>query len=158
MDTIYDFSVRQTNGNQVSLREYANQVMLIVNTATECGFTPQYDGLEALYRKYQDQGFVVLDFPCNQFGNQAPGSDEEIAGFCALNFDTTFPRFAKVVVRGEGADPLFQYLAKQAPGLMGERIKWNFTKFLVDRSGKVVKRFSPTTTPKQLERPIEALL
>lgn len=158
MDTVYDFSVTKPNGEEVSLRDYANQVMLIVNTATECGFTPQYDGLEELYRKYSTQGFVVLDFPCNQFGNQAPGSDEEIAGFCALNFATTFPRLAKVLVNGEEAHPLFRYLTKQAPGVLGERIKWNFTKFLVDRSGKVVKRFSPTTTPKQLERAIEALL
>lgn len=158
MNKVYDFSLRKADGSLVSLSEYTGKVLLIVNTATECGFTPQYTGLEALYRKYHERGFEVLDFPSNQFGGQAPGSDAEISGFCELTYDTTFPRFAKLDVKGETADPLFQFLTKEAGGILGNAIKWNFTKFLVDRTGHVVKRFAPTTTPEQLEGWIERVL
>jgi glutathione peroxidase len=134
-------------------------VLLIVNTASKCGFTPQYEGLEALHRTYKDRGFEVLAFPCNQFGAQEPGDAAEIANFCSLTYDVTFPVFAKIEVNGDGTAPLFRFLKDQAPGLLGSRgIKWNFTKFLVDRSGKVVDRYAPTTKPEDIAKDIEALL
>ena len=144
---LYDIQVKDAIGNEISMAEFEGKVLLIVNTATGCGFTPQYDGLQSLFEKYEDQGFVVLDFPCNQFGGQAPGTQEEIGSFCQTNYGTTFPQFAKIEVNGPNADPLFTYLKSQKSGLGGRDIKWNFTKFLVDRRGNVVDRFAPTTTP-----------
>ena len=154
---IYDFTVKDSQGNDVSLSKYKGEVLLIVNTATGCGFTPQYKGLEELYRKYKDQGFEILDFPCNQFGHQAPGSDAEIGEFCSLNYDTTFPRFKKIDVNGSNAIPLYKWLKKQKGGIFGSAVKWNFTKFLVDRNGKVVKRYSPTTPPFKIEKDIKSI-
>lgn len=155
---IYDISVKGTKGNEVPLSEYRGKVLLIVNTATGCGFTPQYKGLQTLYDKYSSQGFEVLDFPCNQFANQAPGSIDEINSFCAINYGTTFPRFAKIDVNGENEAPLFTYLKAQKGGKLGSKIKWNFTKFLVDREGLVVKRYAPTDKPEKLEKDILKLL
>ncbi|MGX7350633.1 hypothetical protein RU97_GL001619 [Enterococcus canis] len=148
--SIYDFTVKDATGQPVALKDYQGKVLLIVNTATGCGFTPQYEGLEQMYRKFKEQGFEVLDFPCNQFGNQAPGSNQEIQEFCQLHYDTTFQTFGKVDVNGETADPLYKYLKAEKKGL-GEAIKWNFTKFLVDREGNVVKRFGSATTPEKIE-------
>ena len=148
--TIYDLKVQGTKGEEISIGDYRGKVLLIVNTATGCGFTPQYEGLQKLYDKYQSEGFEILDFPCNQFGNQAPGTDEEIGQFCTLRYKTTFPRFAKVDVNGKNEIPLFAYLKKEKGGMIGSNIKWNFTKFLVDRNGKVVERFAPTVTPEKL--------
>ena len=155
---IYDFTVKDAQGNDVSLSEYKDDVMLIVNTATGCGFTPQYEGLENLYKKYKDQGFVVLDFPFNQFLKQAHGTDKEIEEFCTLKYDTTFPRFKKVNVNGNNAIPLFKWLREQKGGFLTNAIKWNFTKFLIDRSGNVVKRYSPMVSPAQIEEEIKILL
>lgn len=149
--SIYDYKVKDKDGNEVSMEIYEGKVLLIVNTATGCGFTPQFEGLQDLYEKYQAQGFEILDFPCNQFGNQAPGSDEEITDFCNSRYGITFQQFAKIDVNGENEAPLFTYLKSQKTGLMGSKIKWNFTKFLVDRSGKVVRRFAPTTTPEAID-------
>lgn len=156
--SIYQYNVKDGKGNLVSLEEYRGKVLLIVNTATQCGFTPQYKSLQTLYKKYQQLGFEILDFPCNQFGNQAPGSDEEIASFCELKYNTTFRQFAKIDVNGIKEDPLFTYLKSQQSGVLGEKIKWNFTKFLVDRNGNVVERFAPKTTPEKMEEKIKALL
>ncbi|OYY90748.1 MAG: glutathione peroxidase [Sphingomonas sp. 28-66-16] len=159
MTAITDFQVKGADGKPVDLSAYAGKVLLIVNTASKCGFTPQYKGLEALHRDYADQGFEVLGFPCNQFGAQEPGDAAEIADFCTVNYDVTFPVFAKIDVNGSGADPLFERLRKDAPGLMGTTsIKWNFTKFLVDRSGKTVRRYAPNDTPESLRADIEKLL
>ena len=159
MTAITDFHVRAPDGSDADLSAYAGKVLLIVNTASKCGFTPQYEGLEALHRRYAARGFEVLGFPCNQFGAQEPGDAAEIASFCTLNYDVTFPLFAKVEVNGDGADPLYAELKRQAPGLLGSKaIKWNFTKFLVDRSGKVVARYAPTTKPEDIAADIEALL
>lgn len=155
---IYDFNVTRNDGKEISLSEFKRKVLLIVNTATGCGFTPQYKGLEKLYEKYHDQGFEILDFPCNQFGHQAPGNDSEINSFCTLRYDTKFPRFKKVDVNGKDASPLFQWLKKQKGGLFGNAIKWNFTKFLVNKEGKVVARYAPVTTPEKIEAKIEELL
>ncbi len=149
--SIYDYKVKDKNGSEVSMKNYEGKVLLIVNTATGCGFTPQFEGLQDLYEKYQAQGFEILDFPCNQFGNQAPGSDEEITDFCNSRYGITFQQFAKIDVNGENEAPLFTYLKSQKTGLMGSKIKWNFTKFLVDRNGKVVGRFAPTTTPEAID-------
>ncbi|MBP3901007.1 MAG: glutathione peroxidase [Blautia sp.] len=157
MAAIYDFHVKDNKGNDVSLKDYEGKVLLIVNTATGCGFTPQYEGLENLYQKYKDQGFEILDFPCNQFGNQAPGNDEEIHEFCTLRYHTTFPRMKKIDVNGENEDPLYTWLKKQKGGLLGSKIKWNFTKFLVDRSGNVVERFAPTDKPESIDAKVAAL-
>ena len=157
--TITDFTVKAANGTPASLAAYAGKVLLIVNTASKCGFTPQYAGLEALQRRFADQGFAVLGFPCNQFGAQEPGDAEEIRNFCSLTYDVTFPMFAKVDVNGADADPLFTALKKQAPGFLGTGgIKWNFTKFLVDRKGQVVERYAPTTKPEAIEADIAKLL
>lgn len=176
--SIYDFKMKDAQGNMVDLADYKDKVLLIVNTATGCGFTPQYEGLENLYKKYQDQGFEILDFPCNQFLEQAPGSDEEIVSFCKLNYGTSFKQFSKVDVNGENASDLFQYLKAEKPadkenaemdefkkvleGLNevreGSDIKWNFTKFLVDRQGNVVERYAPSITPEELEADIKNLI
>lgn len=159
MGTIYDFSAVTLQGVQMDLSEFSGHVVLVVNTASKCGFTPQYEGLEALYRKYRAKGFAVLGFPCNQFGAQEPGDASEIAQFCSRTFDVSFPMFAKIDVNGPNAHPLFSFLKAEEPGLLGtEAIKWNFTKFLVDRKGAVVARFAPTATPKELEPEIEKLL
>ncbi|MCR5092863.1 MAG: glutathione peroxidase [Lachnospiraceae bacterium] len=152
--SVHDFTVKDNRGNDVSLAEYKGKVLLIVNTATKCGLTPQYGGLEALYEQYHEQGFEILDFPCNQFAFQAPGSAEEINSFCTLRFNTKFPRFEKIKVNGRGADPLYKYLKEKKPG----RIQWNFAKFLIDRDGNVVDRFSPTDKPETLNEKIEEQL
>lgn len=156
--TVYDFKVKNTEGKEISLSEYKGKVLLIVNTATGCGFTPQYEGLEKLYREFHDRGFEILDFPCNQFGHQAPGTDAEIGEFCTLKYDTTFPRFKKIDVNGDNADPLYKWLKTQKKGFLTNAIKWNFTKFLIDREGNVVGRFGSTTTPAKLESEIRKLL
>ena len=155
---IYDFTVLNTKKEPVSLAEYKGMVLLVVNTATGCGFTPQYEGLEALYKKYEGQGFVVLDFPCNQFAGQAPGTEDEIVSFCQLKYDVTFPQFAKIKVNGNEADPLYKWLKKQKGGLLGSAIKWNFTKFLIDCEGNVIERYAPTTKPEDIEKDILKLL
>ncbi len=155
---IYDFTVKNIAGEDVSLSEYRGKVLLVVNTATGCGFTPQYEGLENLYRQYAEQGLVILDFPCNQFMHQAPGSNGEIVEFCKLHYDVTFPQFSKIDVNGKNADPLYNWLRAQKKGVFGGNIKWNFTKFLIDREGNVVGRFSPATKPEKLEEKIKALL
>ena len=157
--SIYDFSATSIEGNPVELSNYKDKVLLIVNTASQCGFTPQYQGLQALYQKYSDRGLVVLGFPGNQFGQQEPGSTSEIQSFCETRFGVSFPLFEKVDVNGINAHPLFKYLTKAVPGILGtEGIKWNFTKFLVDRKGNVVKRYPSMTKPEDLEKEIEALL
>jgi glutathione peroxidase len=157
--TVTDFAVKLPGGGSAPLAEHAGKVLLIVNVASKCGFTPQYEGLEALHRQFGDRGFAVLGFPCNQFGAQEPGDAEEIAKFCSLTYDLTFPVFAKIEVNGPTADPLYSYLKKAAPGVLGSQsIKWNFTKFLVDRHGAVVKRYAPTTKPEDIAADIEALL
>ena len=181
MTKVYDFTVLDNEGNEVSLEKYTGKVLLIVNTATRCGFTKQYDGLEDLYKTYKDQGFEILDFPCNQFGNQAPESDEEIDSFCALNFGTSFDRFKKIDVNGENADPLFSYLATEKPfkgfgkgiknlaldkfaklnnNKFGDKayIKWNFTKFLIDRQGNVIERFEPTVDMDIVKQKVQSVL
>ena len=159
MTAITDFTVKTADGSAASLAPYRGKVLLIVNTASKCGFTPQYEGLEALHRDYADRGFEVLAFPCNQFGGQEPGDAAEIANFCTLTYDVTFPVFAKVDVNGAGADPLFERLKSDAPGVLGSKaIKWNFTKFLVGRDGTVVDRYAPTTKPEDIRKDIEKLL
>ncbi|AWM40609.1 Hydroperoxy fatty acid reductase gpx1 [Gemmata obscuriglobus] len=157
--SVYDISVKAIDGQQTTLEQYRGKVLLVVNVASKCGFTGQYKGLEELQRKYKDRGLVVLGFPCNQFMGQEPGNEEEIKSFCSLKYDVTFPMFAKVDVNGGAAHPLYQHLKDAARGTLGTRgIKWNFTKFLVDRNGNVVSRRGPTTTPQQLEAEIEKLL
>ena len=158
MTSLYDFTVSDQADQPVSLKDYKGKVVLIVNTATGCGLTPQYQGLQELYDKYKDQGFEILDFPCNQFMGQAPGSAEEINTFCTLNYQTTFPRFAKIKVNGKEAEPLFDWLKKEKSGPLGARIEWNFAKFLINREGKVVERFSSKTDPLKLEEAINTLL
>lgn len=155
---LYDYEIADVKGNMRKLSEYEGKVLLIVNTATGCGFTPQYDGLQDLYEKYQDKGFEILDFPCNQFGNQAPGSDEEIGNFCSSRYGITFEQFHKIDVNGANEAPLYTFLKSQKTGVMGSKIKWNFTKFLIDRTGNVVERFAPTKTPEAIEKEIEKLL
>ena len=159
MASIYDFTVNDIHGKPVKLDRYRGKVMLVVNTASECGFTPQYKGLEAMYEKLHDKGLEVLGFPCNQFGGQEPGSEKEIAQFCELNYGVTFPMFAKVDVNGDDTAPLYKYLKAEKPGLLGsEAIKWNFTKFLVDREGNVVKRYAPNDTPESIAKDLEKTL
>ena len=156
---IHDIAARRIDGAERDLSEFKGKVLLIVNVASRCGFTPQYTGLEALYRSYRQRGLEVLGFPCNQFGSQEPGSEAEIGDFCSTNFDVTFPMFAKVDVNGPGAHPLYQFLKSEKPGVLGtEAIKWNFTKFLVNRQGDVVKRYAPNEKPEDLSTDIEALL
>ncbi len=155
MASIYDFSAKDIDGNEQKLDAYRGKTLLIVNVASKCGFTPQYEGLEALYRTFKGQGLVVLGFPCDQFGHQEPGDEAEIRNFCSLNYDVTFPMFAKIDVNGSNAHPLYRYLKHEAKGLLGsEAIKWNFTKFLVDRDGKVVKRYAPNDTPESIGKDI----
>ena len=156
--TIYDFTVTAQDGSSISLADYRGKALLVVNTATGCGFTPQYEGLEALYKKYKDQGFAILDFPCNQFAGQAPGTDEEIHEFCVGRFAMNFPQFSKINVNGKDADPLYVWLKSQQGGVGGSRIKWNFTKFLIDRDGHAVARFASKTTPEELDSKVAALL
>ena len=156
---IYQFSANDTSGQPIGLKQFKNKVMLIVNTASDCGFTPQYEGLQDLYQKYQPEGFEVLAFPCNQFKQQEKGNDAEIKQFCDLRFNIKFPLFSKIEVNGENTHPLFTFLKSKAPGIMGsKRIKWNFTKFLVNKEGNVVKRYAPTTKPEAIESDIEKLL
>jgi glutathione peroxidase len=159
MTDITAIPVTAADGSPTDLSAYQGKVLLVVNVASKCGFTPQYEGLEALHRRYSGKGFEVLGFPCNQFGAQEPGNAEEIANFCSLTYDVTFPLLGKIDVNGPNAAPLYKHLKKEAPGVLGsEAIKWNFTKFLVDRSGKVVKRYAPQTKPQDIARDIEALL
>lgn len=159
MTTIADFKAELPNGTEIDLAEKKGKVLLVVNTASKCGFTPQYDGLEKVYQKYADQGFEVIGFPCNQFGGQEPGTADEIEQFCKVNFGVTFPLMKKVEVNGPGATPLFDWMKQEAPGLMGSKaIKWNFTKFLIDRDGNVVKRFAPADRPEAIAKHIEKLL
>lgn len=157
--SVYDFTARQINGQDITLSQFRGQVMLIVNTASACGFTPQFGGLEALHKSYAGQGLAVLGFPCNQFGAQDPGTDSEIAGFCQVNYGVSFTMMHKINVNGDQADPLFKWLCAEAPGLLGTKaIKWNFTKFLVGRHGQVLKRYAPTDKPAGMTRDIEAAL
>ena len=159
MATAYDFSAKTIDGKARKLADYKGKVLLVVNTASQCGFTPQYKGLEALYKKYKDRGFAVLGFPSNQFGQQEPGPESEIAEFCEMNYGVTFPMFSKIDVNGDGAHPLFKYLTSTKKGLLGsEAIKWNFTKFLIDNKGNVVERYAPTTKPEDLQKDIERAL
>jgi len=159
MSSIYDFSMPRLNGKPQDIADYKGKVLLVVNTASKCGFTPQFEGLEELFADLKDKGLAVLGFPCNQFGSQDPGSDDEIGEFCQLNYGVTFPMFSKVEVNGANAAPLYKYLKDERPGVMGTKgIKWNFTKFLVDRDGNVVKRFSPNDRPQSIRKAIEALL
>jgi glutathione peroxidase len=159
MSVIYDFSAKKLGGEEISLDTFRGTVLLIVNVASKCGFTPQYEGLEALYRKYSAKGFAILGFPCNQFGGQEPGDASEIAQFCSRTYDVTFPMFEKIDVNGAAAHPLYQFLKAEQTGVLGtEPIKWNFTKFLVDRQGQVTGRFAPTTKPSDMEADIERLL
>ena len=157
-DNIYGFSPLDNQGKAKSLEDYRGQVLLIVNTASKCGFTPQFAGLESLYEEYKDRQFTILGFPCNQFGHQDPGTNDEIVEFCQLNYGVSFPMFGKIDVNGGSADPLFKHLKSAAPGTLGNRIKWNFTKFLVNSEGDVVKRYAPTTKPEAIAADIEALL
>lgn len=154
----YQFEAKSLQGNQVRMSDYRGKVVLVVNTASKCGLTPQYEGLEKLYRKYQEKGFAVLGFPCNQFGNQEPGDEKQISENCLINYGVTFPMFAKIDVNGDKAHPLFQYLKKQLKGTIGNAVKWNFTKFLIDAEGKPVKRFAPVTKPEKIEKHIQKLL
>lgn len=159
MSTLGDFSAKRIDGETLSLKDYEGRVVLVVNTASKCGFTPQFTGLEAVFQRFHDKGFVVLGFPCNQFLNQDPGSDSDIAQFCSLDYGVTFPMFAKIDVNGPDAHPLFQHLTQAAPGLLGsKKVKWNFTKFLVGKDGKVIDRYAPTTKPEDLVADIEKAL
>jgi glutathione peroxidase len=158
MTSIYDFTAKTLAGNDVSLADWRGQVLLIVNTASKCGFTPQYEGLEKLYEELHPKGLTVLGFPCNQFGNQEPGGAEEIGQFCQVNYGVSFPMFAKIEVNGPNAHPLYNYLKQQKSGLFGGRIKWNFTKFLIDRTGNVIARYGSMTRPEQIRPAIEPLL
>ena len=156
---VYDFSCQTPSGKKKSLQDYKGKVLLVVNTASKCGFTPQFAGLEEMYEKYREQGLEILGFPCNQFGKQDPGSNDEIMEFCQLNYGVSFPMFGKIEVNGSDTDPLFKLLKKEAPGALGtQRIKWNFTKFLIDPSGKVLKRYAPTVKPKDIEKDVKKLL
>ncbi|HEX5360438.1 MAG TPA: glutathione peroxidase [Fluviicoccus sp.] len=159
MTNIYDFTATTITGQEKPMADFKGQVVLVVNTASKCGLTPQFKGLEALYESYKDKGLMVLGFPCNQFANQDPAGNDEISQFCELNYGVTFPMFAKIDVNGDAAHPLFKHLKSSAPGLLGsEAIKWNFTKFLVDRNGNVVERYAPTTEPEKISKDIEKLL
>ncbi len=155
---LYEISVKDRENNSVSMSEYKGKVLLIVNTATGCGFTPQYKGLQELYDKYAAKGFEILDFPCNQFANQTPGTIEDIQSFCTLNYGTTFPRFAKIDVNGKNEDRLYTFLKSAKGGFLGSKIKWHFTKFLIDREGNIIARYSPADKPEKLEKDIAALL
>jgi len=154
----YHFTARSLQGTEIGMDTYAGKVVLVVNTASQCGLTPQYEGLESLYRKYFEKGLVILGFPCNQFGNQEPGTEKEIAEGCLINYGVSFPMFSKIDVNGEDAHPVYKYLKDKLPGSLGNKIKWNFTKFLINRDGIPVKRFASTTIPEKLEKDIEKLL
>ena len=154
----YNFTAKTLQGNEVTMNKYAGKTLLIVNTASKCGFTPQFEGLEKLYRKYQDKGLVILGFPCNQFANQEPGDEKSIAEGCMINYGVSFPMFSKIEVNGDGAHPIYKYLKKELSGLLGGRIKWNFTKFLIDSSGKPIKRFAPITKPEQIDEYLSKVL
>ncbi|WP_088041982.1 glutathione peroxidase [Bacillus sp. EAC] len=157
--SIYDFQVKGSKGEEIPLSNFKDKVIVVVNTASACGYTPQYKDLQAIYEEFKEQGLVVLGFPCNQFMNQEPGSNEEIQSFCELNFGVTFPIFGKIDVNGENADPLYKYLREKAPGIMGlKSIKWNFTKFIIDKKGNVIERFAPQTNPQEMRSTIEKLL
>ena len=158
MKTVYDFTVKDQQGKMVSLSAYKGQVLLIVNTATGCGFTPHYEPLEAMYKEMKGRGFTILDFPCNQFGGQAPEDEAGIKSFCQLNYQVSFPQFAKICVNGANADPIYEYLKKEKSGLLGGAIKWNFTKFLIDQNGEVVARYAPADKPEDIAAAIEKLL
>ena len=158
MQTLSEFSARAISGDELPLSRYAGQVVLVVNTASQCGFTPQYEGLQTLHEKYQQQGLVVLGFPCDQFGHQEPGDESAIDEFCRLNFGVTFPLFSKVEVNGDDAHPLYRWLRQEKSGVLGDAVKWNFTKFLVGRDGAVIRRYAPTTTPDKLAADVEAAL
>lgn len=158
MKTIYDFTAKNNKGKDMDFTQFKGKVLLIINTASKCGFTPQYKGLEELYKKYKDQGLAVIGFPCDQFGHQEPGSNEEIASFCEMNYGVSFPIMEKIEVNGKNASPIFKYLKSKAGGLFGSRVKWNFTKFLISRDGQTIKRFSPIKNPKSLEKYIEKML
>ena len=159
MQSVYDFTATDIDGRERSLREFAGKALLIVNVASKCGFTPQYTGLEALWRKHRDESFAILGFPCDQFGHQEPGGEDEIKSFCSTNYDVTFPMFAKIEVNGSAAHPLYRWLKGERAGILGtEAIKWNFTKFLVDRSGRVVKRFAPADSPEKIDKAIGEVL
>ncbi len=159
MTTIYDFSARDIDGNERSLDEFRGKTLLVVNVASRCGFTPQYQGLEAVWRRLRDRGLVVLGFPCDQFGHQEPGDEAEIRQFCSTRYEVSFPMFAKIEVNGEAADPLYKWLKQEGKGILGsEAIKWNFTKFLVDADGRVVRRYAPTDTPEKIAKEIESRL
>lgn len=158
METIYDYKALTSKGQELDFSQFENKVLLIVNTASKCGFTPQFAGLESLNKKYKDMGLVVIGFPCNQFASQDPGSDSEIEGFCQLNYGVTFQIMKKIDVNGENAHPIFKFLKSKTKGLLGSSIKWNFTKFLISKDGKTIKRYSPMTKPKKLEKDIEKML
>ena len=158
MKTIYDFTAKNNKGKDMDFTQFKGKVLLIINTASKCGFTPQYKGLEELYKKYKDQGLAVIGFPCDQFGHQEPGSNEEIASFCEMNYGVSFPIMEKIEVNGKNASPIFKYLKSKAGGLFGSRIKWNFTKFLISRDGQTIKIFSQIKNPKSLEKYIEKML
>ena len=157
-DNFYQFNATSLQGREISMDTYKGKVILVVNTASKCGFTPQYEGLESLYRRYKEKGLVILGFPCNQFGNQEPGTEKEISEGCVINYGVSFPMFSKITVNGDNADPIFKYLKNKLPGFPGKNIKWNFTKFLIDTNGTPVKRFSPSTIPERLVNDIEKLL
>ncbi|ATF92917.1 glutathione peroxidase [Cedecea neteri] len=158
MNPFHQLTATSLTGQQISMSDYAGKLVLVVNTASQCGFTPQYAGLEALYKKYAEQGLVVLGFPCNQFGKQEPGDADEIAQTCHINYGVSFPMFAKVEVNGAASHPVFRYLKQELPGVLGGRIKWNFTKFMIGRDGKPLKRFAPLTTPEKMEAAVVAAL
>ncbi|MFG6119838.1 glutathione peroxidase [Thalassobacillus sp. B23F22_16] len=158
MSNVHDFSAIMITGEEKSLADFKGKVLLVVNTASKCGFTPQYEGLQELYDKYNEQGFEVLGFPSNQFMNQEPGTEQDIQEFCKVNYGVTFPMFSKVDVKGKDAHPLFQHLVKEAPGMISDQVKWNFTKFLVDQNGNVVDRYAPQTKPEDIEKDIQKLL
>jgi glutathione peroxidase len=159
MSTVHDFSAQTIDGKSQKLDAWKGKVVLVVNVASKCGFTPQYEGLEAMYRRLKDKGLVVVGFPCDQFGHQEPGDENEIKNFCSMNYDVSFPLYSKIEVNGPGAHPLYEHLKNEAPGLLGSKaIKWNFTKFLVDRNGSVVKRYGPADKPESIEKDVEELL
>lgn len=158
MENIYQFTAKSLQGKEVNLKDYQGKTMLIVNTASKCGLTPQFEGLEKLYGKYRDKGLVILGFPCNQFANQEPGDEKQISEGCLINYGVSFPMFSKIDVNGENAHPLYKFLKKELPGFFGSKIKWNFTKFLVDKNGKPVKRFAPVTKPEKIDKYLEKVL
>jgi glutathione peroxidase len=157
-ENFYQFTAKSLQGNDISMETYKGKVILVVNTASKCGLTPQYEGLENLYKMYSERGLVILGFPCNQFGNQEPGTEKEISEGCLINYGVSFPMFSKIEVNGDGTHPIFRYLKSKLPGTFGKKIKWNFTKFLIDRNGEPIKRFSPTTIPEKLVSDIEQAL